>query len=110
MNLNFQQETLAISPSHFYKSIAKIAVAQICQSIGFKSSQISALETFSDVGGRYMEALAGIAVSAANFAGRTQSNLFDVVFAMEVLNSPQGFRSAWNVNQFFMKSKTLEDG
>ncbi|KAK6929365.1 Zinc finger, RING-type [Dillenia turbinata] len=104
-----QQETLALNPSHFYKCLPKIAVAQICQSIGFKSSQISALETLSDIAGRYMEALAGIAVSAANSAGRTQSNLLDVVSAMEVLNSPQGFRSAWNVKQSLMKSKTLED-
>ncbi|KAK6933152.1 Bromodomain associated domain [Dillenia turbinata] len=93
------KETLIINPKYFYESNAKIAVAQICQSIGFKSSQISALETLSDVAHRYIEALVRIAILAANSAGRTQSNLLDIVSAMEALNSPQGLRSAWNVKQ-----------
>ncbi|KAK6930071.1 Transcription factor TFIID, subunit 8, C-terminal [Dillenia turbinata] len=79
--INRVLENLGEYEWHFYKGAAKIAMEQIFQSIGFKSSQISAIDTLSNVTGRYMEAL----------------------------NSLQGFRSPWNVKQSLMKSKTLED-
>lgn len=99
----------SVSPSNFSFTITKVAVAQICQSIGFGSSQSLALQTLTTVATTYLQNLAKLATNKATFSGRTQTNLFDVIYAIEDLSSIQGFHGASNVNQTLLNSTTLLD-
>ncbi|KAK6118298.1 hypothetical protein DH2020_047971 [Rehmannia glutinosa] len=58
---------------------------------GLQGAQISALEALTDVATRYLQAIAKLAVASANSGGRTQSNLPDIIVALEDLASLQGF-------------------
>ncbi|KAJ4850713.1 hypothetical protein Tsubulata_048731 [Turnera subulata] len=84
------------SPSDFGFAITKTAVSQICRSVGFKSSEISALETLTRVATLYLQTLAKTAASYSNACGRTQSNLFDLINSLHDLlsSSSQGFPGA----------------
>ncbi|KAL0321448.1 UNVERIFIED_CONTAM: Transcription initiation factor TFIID subunit [Sesamum radiatum] len=79
------------SESEFSFTIARVAVAQICQSVGFKGAQSSALEALTDITTRYLEAIAKLGAAASNSNRRTQSNLPDIIVALEDLASVQGF-------------------
>ncbi|KAF6172297.1 hypothetical protein GIB67_024919 [Kingdonia uniflora] len=93
----------------FNASITKIAMAQICQSIGFTTSQQSALESLSNIATRYLQTLAKQASLSANTSGRTQCNLFDVIYAIEDMSSIQGFKGVSNLNRSLFKSGALLD-
>ncbi|KAL0292566.1 UNVERIFIED_CONTAM: Transcription initiation factor TFIID subunit [Sesamum calycinum] len=80
-----------ISESEFSFTIARVAVAQICQSVGFKGAQNSALEALTDITTRYLEAIAKLGAASCNSNRRTQSNLPDFIVALEDLASIQGF-------------------
>ncbi|KAL0284573.1 UNVERIFIED_CONTAM: Transcription initiation factor TFIID subunit [Sesamum angustifolium] len=80
-----------ISESEFSFTIARVAVAQICQSAGFKGAQNSALEALTDITTRYLEAIAKLGAASCNSNRRTQSNLPDFIVALEDLASIQGF-------------------
>lgn len=67
----------------FPRAVAKTAVAQICESAGFHSIQLSALETLTDITIRYLCDLGKASQRYANLAGRTQSNALDAVAALE---------------------------
>ncbi|KAL6956471.1 hypothetical protein U1Q18_044377 [Sarracenia purpurea var. burkii] len=82
----------------FAQAIAKIAVAQVCESAGFQSFQQSALSTLSDVAVRYIREIGKTANCYANSTGRTESNVFDIIQGLEDLGSAQGFLGASNVN------------
>ncbi|CAH1415142.1 unnamed protein product [Lactuca virosa] len=69
----------------------RIAVAQMCQSVGYQGAQISALKTVTDVAVRYIRSLAKYSTTSAGSTGRTQCNLFDIVRALEDLHSDIGF-------------------
>ncbi|GFS44888.1 hypothetical protein Acr_00g0092660 [Actinidia rufa] len=97
------------SPSEFALAVTRIAVAQICQSVGFRAAQCSALEALTDVAARHLRAAAESAAASANSSGRTQSNLYDVVYSLEALASVQGFSGASNVNQTLLASSALTD-
>ncbi|XP_057511687.1 transcription initiation factor TFIID subunit 8 [Actinidia eriantha] len=97
------------SPSEFALAVTRIAVAQICQSVGFREAQRSALEALTDVAARHLRAAAKSAAASANSSGRTQSNLYDVVCSLEALASVQGFSGASNVDQTLLASSTLTD-
>lgn len=103
------EDELRPPPSDFSTAITRIAVAQICQSVGFKAAQRSALETLTDVATRYLRSLAKSAAASASSTGRTQSNLFDVVCSLEELHSVVGFRGASNVAQSLYSSSTVAD-
>ncbi|XP_043687961.1 transcription initiation factor TFIID subunit 8-like [Telopea speciosissima] len=107
MSRNDEGETRA--PSLFRVAISKVAVAQICQSVGFTGSQHSALEALSDIATKYLEALAKSASSNANSSGRTECNLFDVIHAIEDMNSGQGFRGASDVKKSLLDSAIIRD-
>jgi len=89
--LALKDPPVAENPSEFSFAIAKIAVAQICQSAGFKKSENNALETLTAVSTRYLEAIVRAAASFANASNRTDSNLFDLVNGIHDLCSVQGF-------------------
>ncbi|PON74184.1 Bromodomain associated domain containing protein [Trema orientale] len=87
------------TPPEFSLAVARIAVAQICASVGFKSTQLSALETLTGVTTKYLEAIAKSSASFAAESNRSQSNIFDVTNALHDLRSPHGFPGASNLHR-----------
>ncbi|KAF9614562.1 hypothetical protein IFM89_019309 [Coptis chinensis] len=86
------------------RAITKIAVAQICESVGFQCFQHSALEVLSEVAVRYLRDLGKTAHFYANVAGRSDCNVFDIVQGLEDLVSSQGFSGASDVNHSISSS------
>lgn len=80
--------------NEFGREVAKIAMAQICESVGFDSLKESALESMTDIMVRYVCDLGKTANFYANVANRTECNLFDVVQGLEDLGSSTGFSGA----------------
>ncbi|KAI3452203.1 hypothetical protein Pfo_008868 [Paulownia fortunei] len=70
----------------FSLAIARIAVVQVCESLGFQSFQQSALDILADR-----------PIFYANLANRSQCNAFDVIQGLEDLGSVQGFSGASDV-------------
>ncbi|XP_051119836.1 transcription initiation factor TFIID subunit 8 [Andrographis paniculata] len=75
--------------SHFGSEISRIAVAQICNSVGFEGFNKSALESLSDIAIRCISDLGKTSKFIANLAGRTECNVFDVVQGLEDLGLQQ---------------------
>ncbi|KAK9920968.1 hypothetical protein M0R45_029502 [Rubus argutus] len=63
----------------FGRAVSKVAVAQICESVGFQGFKESALDSLADIAIRYLRDLGKMANYYANLAGRTESNVFDIV-------------------------------
>ncbi|CAI9263051.1 unnamed protein product [Lactuca saligna] len=78
----------------FPQAIARIAVAQVCESVGFQGFQQSALDTFSDVACKYIREIGKTSNFYANLAGRTECNVFDIIQGLEDLSLSQGFLGA----------------
>ncbi|XP_071705373.1 transcription initiation factor TFIID subunit 8-like [Rutidosis leptorrhynchoides] len=78
--------------SDYHTAVSKIAVAQICKSVGYKGAQTTALETLTDIAVRYLQSIAKSAATSAISTGRTQCNLLDVIRAFEDLHSDLGFK------------------
>ncbi|KAL6533871.1 hypothetical protein OROHE_013704 [Orobanche hederae] len=87
----------SLPESQFSLAIVRVAVAQICQSTGFKGAQNSALEALAEVAARYLQEIAKLAAASANSDGRTESNLPDIIVALEDLSSIQGYLGLSNV-------------
>ncbi|KAL1553462.1 transcription initiation factor TFIID subunit 8-like [Salvia divinorum] len=87
----------ATAAPNFSFTQARVAVAQICQSIGYKGAERPALEALTDIATRYLKAIAKLSAESANSSGRTESNLFDIAAAIEDLASVQGFDGSWRV-------------
>ncbi|KAI4306374.1 hypothetical protein L6164_029656 [Bauhinia variegata] len=97
---------VAKSPSDFSFTVTKTAVAQICQSVGYKMTQLYALETLTHVVTKYLQAIAKSAVSFSNASNRSESNLFDIINAIHDLYSLQGFPGGSEMH----KRKLLSSG
>lgn len=97
------------SPPSLHSSISKIAVAQICHSIGFHSTEPFALESLSQIATLYLQTLARSASSFANSSNRTQSNLLDLILALEHLASLRGFPGASLIGKPLLRSGALRD-
>ncbi|KAJ4841670.1 hypothetical protein Tsubulata_019419 [Turnera subulata] len=97
------------SRDEFAVAIARIAVAQICESAGFQGFQESALQTFSDVAIRYVRSIGKAAQFHANFSGRTRGNALDVIQGLEELGSIQGFAGASEVDHCLASSGIVRD-
>ncbi|CAK9162996.1 unnamed protein product [Ilex paraguariensis] len=93
----------------FAQSIARIGVAQVCESAGFQSFQQSALDTFSDVAVRYIREIGKTANHYASLAGRTDCNMFDIIQGLEDLGSVQGFSGNSDVNHCLYHSGTVKE-
>ncbi|XP_076929262.1 uncharacterized protein LOC143593543 [Bidens hawaiensis] len=78
----------------FAQAVARIAVAQICESVGFQGFQESALETLSGVACKYVRETGKASGFYADLASRTECNVFDVIQGLEDLNLSQGFVGA----------------
>ncbi|KAJ9147516.1 hypothetical protein P3X46_029669 [Hevea brasiliensis] len=97
------------SGDEFAQAIAKIAVAQICESAGFQTFQQSALEILSDATIQYIRNLGKLAQSYTNLAGRTNVNALDVIQGLEELGSSQGFADASDIDHCIASSGTVRE-
>jgi transcription initiation factor TFIID subunit 8 len=97
------------SGDEFARAIGKIAVAQMCESMGFQSFQQSALETLTDVTTWYIRNIGKAAQLCANLAGRTEGNVFDVIQGLEELGLPQGFAGASDVDHCLASSGIVRE-
>lgn len=91
----------------FGRAVSKIAVAQICESVGFQSFKDSALEALADVALRYLRDLGKTAKFYSNLAGRTECNVFDIVRGLEELEASQGYPGASEVKSCYGSSGTV---
>ncbi|GAB2272315.1 hypothetical protein Dimus_007135 [Dionaea muscipula] len=85
-------------PNDYGRAVARVAVAQVCESVGFECFKESALEALSDVAVRFMCDLGKSASSYASLASRAECNVFDIVKALEDLGSTIGFSGASEVS------------
>ncbi|TQE06726.1 hypothetical protein C1H46_007675 [Malus baccata] len=88
----------------FGRAVSKVAVAQICESVGFQSFKESAMDAMADIAIRYLRDLGKMSSFYANLAGRTESNVFDIIRALEDLESSQGFLGAAEVGHCLAES------
>lgn len=95
--------------SEFGREVSRIAVAQICESVGFESFNDSALEALTNITIRYFRLLGKTASFYANLAGRTESNVFDVIQGLEDLGLSRGFSSASEVSHRLTGSGTVRE-
>ncbi|KAM1159181.1 hypothetical protein ACFX19_032956 [Malus domestica] len=88
----------------FGRALSTVAVAQICESVGFQSFKESALDALADIAIRHLRDLGKMSSFYANMAGRTESNVFDIIRALEDLESSQGFLGAAEVGHCLAES------
>ncbi|XP_010669628.2 transcription initiation factor TFIID subunit 8 [Beta vulgaris subsp. vulgaris] len=69
----------------FGRAASKMAVAQICEGIGYEAVKQSCLEALSDIVIRYICDLGKSATFYANLAGRSESNVFDIFKGLQDL-------------------------
>ncbi|KAI3987812.1 hypothetical protein MKX01_038971 [Papaver californicum] len=93
----------------FGLAIARIAVAQICESYGFQGFQQSALESLSHIAIRYLCELGKATHFYANVAGRTDCNVFDIIHGLENLGDVHGFTGASDINRCSTSSGTVRE-
>ncbi|PKI43722.1 hypothetical protein CRG98_035884 [Punica granatum] len=93
----------------FARAIVRVGVGQICENEGFQAFQQFALDALSDIAIRYMLDIGKTAVSAANFAGRTEPNAFDIIHGIEHLCSIVGFSGASDVDRCLLSSGTARE-
>ncbi|EPS70192.1 hypothetical protein M569_04569, partial [Genlisea aurea] len=98
-----------LATDEFAHGIARIAVAQVCESLGFQAFQQSALDCLADVGVRYIREIGKLATSSANSGNRSQCNVFDVIQCLEDLGSSQGFLGASDVSHSLSGSGIVRD-
>ncbi|CAL5387849.1 unnamed protein product [Camellia sinensis] len=97
------------SADEFGRAVSQIAVAQICESVGFESFKDSALEALTDIAVRYLRDLGKTANFYANLAGRTECNVFDAIQGLEDLGSSRGFSGASEVSHCLTGSGTVRE-
>ncbi|WIA22741.1 hypothetical protein OEZ86_009700 [Tetradesmus obliquus] len=69
----------------FSRSVARVIAAQIAETSGFEACQESAIEILADLLLRYLTTVCSSSHSYAELAGRSQSNLADVLLSLEEL-------------------------
>ncbi|XP_071709434.1 transcription initiation factor TFIID subunit 8-like [Rutidosis leptorrhynchoides] len=85
------QKRNRVASDEFGRAIAKIAVTQICERLGFDSFNDSAIDALADIAIRYVRDLGNTAKFYANVANRTECNVFDIIQSLEDLGSSTGF-------------------
>ncbi|KAL9237669.1 hypothetical protein vseg_012190 [Gypsophila vaccaria] len=95
-------------PDDFGRNVAKIAVSQVCDCVGFDFVKQSALEALTNVAVRYINDLGKSASSYANLAGRSECNVFDVVKGLEDLSSNIEFSGASEVKECVVGSGVIK--
>ncbi|XP_038904421.1 transcription initiation factor TFIID subunit 8-like [Benincasa hispida] len=95
--------------NEFGRELSKIAVAQMCNRVGFQSFKESALDTLADIAIKYLRHLGKIATFYANLAGRIECNVFDIIRGLEELESSQGFLGAWESDHCLANSGSVKN-
>ncbi|CAN7093589.1 unnamed protein product [Brassica rapa subsp. narinosa] len=68
------------SAAEFSFSLTRVAVSQICLSVGYTSTDTSStLNTLTLITTKFLQSIAELAASFSNSANRTEANLFDIV-------------------------------
>lgn len=93
----------------FAHSLAMIAVAQICESVGLHGFQQSAGDALSDVMCKYIQDIGKTSSFYANLAGRTESNVFDIIHGFEDLGLSQGFVGASDIDHCLSESGVIKE-
>ncbi|XWS43568.1 hypothetical protein CRYUN_Cryun16bG0115300 [Craigia yunnanensis] len=93
----------------FGRVVSKIAVAQICESVGYHGFKESALEALIDISIQYLCDLGKNASFHANLAGRAECNLFDITRALEDLGALPGFPGASDIGNCLVVSGTVKE-
>ncbi|KAJ4704938.1 transcription initiation factor TFIID subunit 8-like [Melia azedarach] len=93
----------------FGRTVSKIAVAQICESVGFEGFKDSALDTLADIAIRYICDLGKTSSFNASLAGRTECNFFDIIRGIEDLEVLKGFTGASEIGQCLVGSGTVRE-
>ncbi|KAG0474682.1 hypothetical protein HPP92_014368 [Vanilla planifolia] len=97
------------SSKPYPSGICSIAVSQICLTAGYHGASPSALRALTDIAGRYIQTLASSAAAHAVCHGRTQSNLIDLILALESLACARGFPGAADVSRPIFHSWVLRE-
>ncbi|KAL6499155.1 hypothetical protein OROHE_026183 [Orobanche hederae] len=108
-NQRWNRKKKKLGADEFAQAIARIAVTQICENLGFQSFQQSALDCLADVGVRHIREIGKTANSYANLANRSQCNVFDVIQGLEDLGSVQGFSGSSDINHPLSESGVVKD-
>lgn len=74
-----------MSAEDFSRHIARVVASQVAEATGFDACQDSAIEILGDLLLRYLTTVSAGCHSYAELAGRSQSNLSDVLLALEDL-------------------------
>ncbi|KAM0935280.1 putative bromodomain associated domain, histone-fold, transcription factor TFIID, subunit 8 [Dioscorea sansibarensis] len=93
----------------FGRSIAKIAVSQVCESSGFHGSRHSALDALADVLIRYIRDLGSTAHLYANLSGRTTCNVFDIIQGLEDLELSRWLPGASDIHRCVVGSGVVRE-
>nr|XP_043607604.1 transcription initiation factor TFIID subunit 8-like [Erigeron canadensis] len=97
--LSSQSKLNIFQSSDFHTAVSKIAVTQICKSVGYAAAQTTALQTLTNIAVSYLQSIAKSAVISAVSTGRTQCNLYDVIRGLEDLHYDVGFTGNGNINK-----------
>ncbi|KAJ0970947.1 hypothetical protein J5N97_018906 [Dioscorea zingiberensis] len=108
-NSSKRSTSASSSGDAFGRSIAKIAVSQVCESAGFHGSRHSALDAFADVLIRYIRDLGSAAHFYANLSGRTACNVFDIIQGLEDLELAHGFPGASDIHRCVVGSGVVRE-
>lgn len=69
----------------FSRALARVAVVQVAEAVGFDAVQSHAADAIADVLLRYITQLGAASHSYAEMAGRSDTNVFDILLAFEDL-------------------------
>ncbi|GAY56831.1 hypothetical protein CUMW_174890 [Citrus unshiu] len=93
----------------FSRAVSKMAVAQICESVGFQGFKDSALDALLDIAIRYICDLGKTSSFQANLACRTECNLFDIIRGIEDLEVLKGFMGAAEIGKCLVGSGIVKE-
>ncbi|KAF3339726.1 transcription initiation factor TFIID subunit 8 [Carex littledalei] len=82
---------ISASNSQYGRAVSRIAVTQILESTGFEHSYKRPIDALADVMIRYISHVGKLSVSYCNMSNRSNCNAFDVIHALEEIESVQGF-------------------
>ncbi|KAJ6303680.1 hypothetical protein OIU77_017540 [Salix suchowensis] len=86
----------------FGRAVSRMAVAQICERVGFDGFKKSALDSLSDITIQYLSDLGKTASFYANLSGRTRCHFFDIARSFEdiLIGVSQGVLASAKVSYY----------
>ncbi|KAJ6755912.1 TRANSCRIPTION INITIATION FACTOR TFIID SUBUNIT 8 [Salix purpurea] len=95
----------------FGRAVSRMAVAQICERVGFDGFKKSALDSLSDITIQYLSDLGKTASFYANLSGRTRCHFFDIARSFEdiLIGVSQGFLGASSSDNCLVNSGTIKE-